>query len=177
MAEFVKLSVGETYPKRFSKNQEGAIAEFLRVNNTLIINMPNINQNEVKSFKKGYLTCGLLAKNGAILFIWQFNDQKGRPVLTLDSPFDARIIPDIDLHDVTTSETRLAIDINVIDTATNIVKALRLVTMPPELTLSFLSAVQDQLVSISNGELQHQQWMQTTPAELLLSTTAHKMGT
>ena len=103
--------------------------------------LPEINNKDKKSFKKGRLKCSLLAKNGAILLTWQFDNQKGRPTFTFDSPFDARIIPDINFHHVTTNESRLVINF-VVDSATNIIKALLTMTMPPDLTLAFLSSVQ-----------------------------------
>ncbi|WP_299496435.1 hypothetical protein [uncultured Shewanella sp.] len=178
MENLVKLAVGQPYARVFNHNEEGAIAELLRSNsNTLIIAIPDLDHHEVKALKKGKLTCGFLYKNGAILFIWQFCDAKGRPVLTLDSPFDCRTVPDLALHDITTTESRLAVDIHVIDTAKNQVKALRSMTMPPELTLEFMSAVQDQLASSKNGEMQWQEWIQLDPTALFSQVKKYQMGT
>jgi hypothetical protein len=114
----------------------------------------------------------------AILLTWQFYNQKGRPTFTFDSPFDARIIPDINLHHVTTNESRLVINVVVVvvDSATNIIKALLTMTMPPDLTLAFLSSVQDQLVTKNNGEEQMNIWLQQTPEELFEQSKQYTMG-
>lgn len=174
--EQVLVRVGEPYPLNVPTG-EGAVSDFLRdVGNRLIVTMPNIDKREAKSFKKGSMTCGLLAKNGAILLLWQFFDEKGRKVTTLDSPFQSKIIPDINLHNINSSVDRLLIDVHVVDTATNLVKGLRAITMPPELTLKFLSAVQDQLAHHGNGEAQIQAWQRYQPEELTKTTAMYIMG-
>lgn len=171
----LNLQVGCTYPRKIP-GAEGAIADFLRSYNTLIIAMPEINKYEAQALKKGALQCGLLSKNGAVLLLWQFSDKQGRPILTLDSPFDARNIPDIKLHDVTNDKTRLLIDIHIIDSATNIIKGLRAVTMPPDLTIAFLSATQDQLTNVNNGDSQMKIWLQKEPNKIIVTTKKYLMG-
>jgi len=135
-----------------------------------------MDRAEVVAFKKGDLKCGLLVKNNTILFLWQFCDKKGRPVITMDTPFDARIIPDIKLYDVMNTDTRYAIEIHCVDTATNKIKALRHITMPYELTVAFMSAVQDQLTTKADPK-QLNIWMQQQPVELIKTTKNYDMGT
>jgi hypothetical protein len=169
------IAVGENYPYLIP-GQDGALSEFLRASNTLIITLQGIDKREALALRKGNLFCGILAMNGAILFLWQFHDKKGRPVLTLDSPFESRVIQDINLHKIENSKQRLLIEVHIVDSITNKVIGLRALTMPPELTIEFLTKVQEQLSSIDNGEAQMQAWMTQQPNHLISRIKTHQMG-
>lgn len=156
---------------------EGAISDFLRPSsNRLLISICDISLEEASVLSKGEMRCGLLAKNGAMLFLWQFKDKRGQPVFTLDSPFDAKAINDIQLYDVNTSETRMNIDVHAVDLSSKLVRSLRSITMPPGLTLEFLSAVQDQLATHDDGNMQLKTWMSMGPYELTKQTKMWLMG-
>ncbi|QDE31991.1 hypothetical protein [Shewanella polaris] len=169
------LVVGEKYHLQLPV-QDGACAEFLRASNRLIIMMKGIDKLEALALRRCNISCGILAKNGAILLLWQFHDNKGRPVLTLDSPFDARIIKDIQLHNIENNKQRLLINVHIVDSTTKEIKVLRAVTMSPELTIEFLSKVQEQISSIHNGEAQMQVWMSQQPCDLIRKIKMHQMG-
>ena len=173
---FESISIGQEYP--FSTPpSEGAISDFLRPSsNRLLISICDITSDEASVLSKGELRCGLLAKNGAIIFLWQFKDKHGRPVFTLDSPFDAKLINDIQLYDVNNSETRINIDVHAVDLSSKLVRSLRSITMPPGLTLEFLSAVQDQLATHKDGNMQLKAWMSMEPYELTKQTQMWLMG-
>jgi len=166
MSEFIKLSVGEKYPLPIPKN-EGAHAEFLRDGNILKIRLDSITPVEEKSLRTGTVKAGILTAPGAILWLFRFFDKKERPLLTLDAPFDARLIPtdQIQFHNIQNSEQRLLIEMHAIDGSTGILHAFRVVTLPPEIALQFLCAVQDQLASVV-GEDVYRLWMQKEPVEL-----------
>lgn len=174
-ARFEAIAVNQPYPF-ILPSEEGAVADFLRPSsNRLLITMPNISNYEAKALRKGEMRGGFFAESGAILFIWQFCD-KGKPVITLDSPFDARVVPDIRLHDINSKESRLNIDVHIVDLASKIVRGLRSITMPPDLTVQFLSAVQDQLCDNNSGEQQYQRWMACQPHELVGKTKMWVLG-
>ena len=169
------LAVNELYPSKLPVG-EGAVSDFLRpASNRLLITMKDISNAEAKVLKKGEMRGGLLAKNGAILFLWQFRE-KGKPVFTFDSPFDARVIHDIQLYNIENKETRLAIDIHIVDSESKMVRGLRSITMPPGFTIEFLSAVQDQITNHNSGEQQYQQWMASQPYELAHQTNMWLLG-
>lgn len=170
----ILLTLDQPYP--FKLASEGVIAEFLRPSgNILIVAIPGISAEEEKALRKGEMRCGMLFKNGAILFLWQFL-LKGKPVLSMDSQFNSKIIHDIQLHNIETAETRLLIEVHIIDTESGLIKGLRGITMPPALTLKFFSAVQDQLAGAENGESQHAIWAQLEPEQLTKSTRMFLMG-
>ena len=87
-------------------------------------------------------------KTGSLLWLFQFSDKKGRPILDFDCTFDVRIIPrdDLALHSIENEKQRLAIEIHAVDER-RIVRALRLVTLSPKMTIDFLSAAQEQMAS------------------------------
>lgn len=169
------LAVNEQYP--LSVPVESARAEFLRDSgNILLIALAGISDYEANALRRGPMRCGLLAKNGAILFLWQFRDESGKLVFTLDSQFDARIIPDIALHNIENSGQRLMIDVHIVDIDTGLLRGLRDITMPPGLTVKFLSAVQDQLTTHETGKEQIQRWMGEEPYTLAEQTKMWLMG-
>jgi hypothetical protein len=68
----------------------------------------------------------------------------------------------------------LAIEIHAIDEK-KILRALRVVTMPPAMTLKFLSAVQDQLAAIDKPGVMTR-WMQQEPSDLIRQTENWVLG-
>lgn len=172
----ITLAVNQPYPFPLP-GADGAVADFLRQSgNRLLITMPGISEREARVMRTGALHSGMLVGNGAILLLWQFRDKHNKPVITLDSPFDARVIQDINWHNIDNTEQRLVIDAHIVDSDTNIIRGLRAVTMPPTLTLAFFSAVQDQLAA-HGGDAQWRIWMQSQPVELFKSIRTHIMGT
>ncbi|HHC7270745.1 TPA: hypothetical protein ACN30M_004598 [Vibrio parahaemolyticus] len=176
MNEAVMLTVGQRYPMQIPAHGEGAIAELMRpFGNKLIVVMPDISEYEEGILRSGELHCGLLEKDGAILLLWQFRDG-GKKVITLDTPFDARIIPDLAMGELNSPESRYCIDIHIVDSFTNTVRGLRSLTMPPGLSRELMIAVKKQLGSRSNGEVQMSRWMQKAPHKLAKKTLMWKMG-
>ncbi|HCG5282822.1 TPA: hypothetical protein NJZ47_000697 [Vibrio parahaemolyticus] len=176
MNEAVMLTVGQRYPMQIPAHGQGAIAELMRpFGNRLIVAMPDISECEEGILRRGELHCGLLEKDGAILLLWQFRDGR-KKVTTLDSPFDARLIPDMTMEELTTPESRYCIEIHIVDSSTNVVRGLRSITMPAGLSRDVMNAVKKQLGSRSNGEAQMSRWMQKAPHKLAKKTLMWKMG-
>lgn len=169
------LVVGQKY--NFPVPQyDGAASDFLRRSgNRLLIALSGINDKEKKELRKSEIRGGIYARNGAILFIWQFLYKK-KLIMTFDSPFDSRVIPDLQLYNVENNQTRLLIDVHIVDSSTNLICALRAVTMPNDMTLAFFSAVQDQLSSKASGEKQLQSWLNTDLKILSKETKMYCLG-
>lgn len=139
----LSLRVGEKYSLPVSAI-EGASANFLsKSGNILQICLPDLQKSEVHSIRKNTLKAGFIKDGSLILWLFKFDEH-----LTFDCPFDVRLISkgDLALHDINSQNQRLLIDIHLIDTQTMIVKALRAVTLPPELTRNFLAEAQEQLI-------------------------------
>ena len=131
---------------------------------------------EDNCLKNGAIKSGFLYKNGCMLWLFQFCDKKGKPVLTLDCPFDAKLLPrdELALHSIENEQQRLAIEIHVVDEH-RIVRALRLVTLSNKMTLSFLSSVQDQLTTIADQSIM-ERWMDYPPFELIKDCDSEILG-
>lgn len=139
------LSVGKKYPLKIPA-PEGAFAELLHSSgNILIIAMADITEYEEKVLRLGSIRFGFVTKGSAIMLLWQFYDDKGLLAFSFDSPFDALLVDDIALHSIDNSEQRLTIEIHIVDSATKKIRGLRSITLAPESTVEFLSAVQDQI--------------------------------
>lgn len=172
----ILLERGKPYPLQHPK-QDAAVADFLRRSgNRLLIVLSGMNAREENAFRHGMITAGFLYQDGALLWLFRFYDNKGIILFTFDAPFDARVIPDDDrqLHDIDNAEQRLVIDIHAVDDK-GILRAIRAVTLPPTLTLSFLSAVQDQLAT-SAGERQMALWMSKQPEQLSVTVKLETLG-
>jgi hypothetical protein len=94
----------------------------------------------------------------------------------LDCPFDARLIPrpSLNLPDIKHGDTRLLIDLHIV--SDGIIRGLRGITLPPELTLEFLAAVQNQLASPKRHLHPPFEWSSLEPVELVKTTTMRVCG-
>ena len=173
----IELRRGEPYPLPLEQG-EGAAAQFLtQSGNVLQIVLPDMDSKEQNALRSGMIKAGLLYEGGAMLFLFQFYGAgAGKPLLTFDAPFDIRILSpkERNLHNIDNAEQRLAIEIHAIDEK-KILRALRLVTMPPDMTLKFLSAVQEQLATIDKPGVMNQ-WLQHEPSELIKKTETWVLG-
>lgn len=175
-ADFVKLAVGEAYHMHIQIG-EGAAAQFLmRQGNVLQIQICNITTKELAALKSGMIKAGFLYDAGAMLLLFQFYGQDGKPLLTFDCPFDIRLLTASrrNLQDIDNAEQRLAIDIHVID-ENKILRALRVVTMPPDMTRAFLAAVMDQLAALDKPGIM-EGWLRHEPSVLIEKAESWILG-
>lgn len=128
---------------------EGASAQFLqRGANFLQIAMPGISRSEATQVRNSTVWAGFKKDGPLIFWVFQFGD------LIFDCPFDARLIStdERDLPNVDNAEARYFFDIHLVDSQTNVIRGLRAVTFPSDLTRDFLCAVQEQLADIRDTE-------------------------
>jgi hypothetical protein len=176
MTELITLTRGEPYPLPLEQGQ-GAAAQFLmQSGNILQIGLPGMDSKEQNALRSGMIKAGFLYEGGAMLLLFQFYGSDGKPLITFDAPFDIRLLSSDrrKLHNIENPEQRLAIDIHAVDEK-KILRALRVVTMPPDMTLKFLSAVQDQLAAIDKPGVMAK-WMQQEPEDLLNQTENWILG-
>lgn len=149
-----------TYPFQLPV-EFGAISEFLRGGvNTLLVVMPGISAVDEFLINDGILEGGLLSQDDSILLFWVFT-HPDYPGLTLrfETPFDSRRVTELSLPTITDSNSRLPITIHAVDSSNNLVRCLRLITMPNEMSIAFLEAVQDQMSSALTSEIQLKLWL------------------
>lgn len=118
-----KIKVGEKYPGTYK--QEGL---FLDYENgfTLKIFLPNISEQEAAAFSSGKYKFGLAELSGILFFISEF---KGALDLS-DAPFHFGLYDDDRIDNLPTihdDSLGLSLNIIVVDSATGIIKTLRLI--------------------------------------------------
>jgi hypothetical protein len=171
------LECGKPYPLPLA-TEAGASAQFLmRKTSILQVVIPGMGTLEEWALTQGDLKAGILSGGGACLLLFQFHGRDTRPILTFDCPFDIRILPEDArvLPNTETAESRFVFEVHAIDERC-ILRGLRSVTMPPDMTREFFSAVQDQLASHASGEVRLQEWMRFEPVELVKHITMHHCG-
>ncbi len=172
----ITLELNKPYPLP-TATQAGASAQFLlKEGNLLQVVLPDMDTREQTALRRGKIKAGFLYDQGCLLWLFRFYDKHNKQVITLDCPFDASIIPKekLALHNITQESERLSIEIHGVDEKPN-TRALRYVTMSHELTLSFLSAVQDQLTTQHNPYIM-QQWMTESVSELIKKANMTTLG-
>jgi hypothetical protein len=165
--QFTRLARGEPYPLPLVQT-EGAVVLFLmKSGNFLQIVLPGMDAKEQNALRSGMIKAGFLYESGAMLFLFQFYGGDGKPLITFDAPFNIRILPvdERNLHNIDNERQRLAIEIHAVD-GHKILRALRVVTMLPDMTVKFLSAVQEQIAAIDKHGVMSR-WMNQQPDELI----------
>lgn len=172
-----QLSKKQAYPYPLATQGGGAAAQFLNgEKNILQIVLPKMTHKEQTALNSGKMTAGFLYQSGALLWLFQYYDEDGLILLTLEAPFDARLISkeNLNLRDIHNCHKRLVVEVHALDEQ-NILKVLRVVSLPPELTVKFLNAVQQQLCSEGNEKIMRQ-WLQAKPALLAQQTDMCVVG-
>lgn len=112
-----------------------------------------------------------------ILFLFDFGDGG-----QYDAPFDATLYSrnELRLPSITHTDQQIAIDLHLIDSDSHVIKAIRSFTFPPELTIDFLQAVQEQLAghfSQNDYQLKLTMLYQDAIDNLIKKNTMYRMGT
>lgn len=173
----IALNRGQPYPLAVSSN-DGAEAVFLtRGGSVLKIRINGMTGEEERGLRYGTLKAGLLVEGVALLWLFEFFDEKG-PLFTFDAPFDVRAIPVDDRELPSTAsgtESRLLIQVHAVDEA-GILRGIRGVSLSPGVTRKFLAAVMDQLVATDSGAEQHRRWRSVEPVDLARLTPMELCG-
>lgn len=167
----ITLTCGELYPIPVTEN-EGAVAQFLiRPGNFLQIVLPGMSAKEQAAIESGMIVAGLLYEHGAMMLFFQFyGDEK--PEITFCAPYNVRMLPADNrvLPNIENPEQRFPFEIHAID-GNKILRVIRKTTMPPDMTIAFLSAVQDQLMSIEKPGVMRG-WLERRPDYLIKQSLA-----
>lgn len=136
------LVVGAEYPLPLLAEDEGLSVQLLTDDNLLQVCLEEMSYEEIMALKTGPISAFIAVKQPVILLAFKFGDE-----LILDCPFDARLIPsnELKLPSVTAEQHSLALTMHGIDIAENSLQAVRTINLDHQLTVEFLSAVQDQL--------------------------------
>lgn len=173
----ILLERGKAYPLPIPMDR-GAAAQFLTMGGSMLqVKINGMTRDEEWALRFGRMWAGMLAGNGAILWLFRFCGRDNQPLLSLDAPYDIRLLPPErrDLPSIDKPQQRLLIDVHAIDER-DILRGLRGITLSPDLTLGFLSAAQDQLASLDRGEKQMDEWMRHDTEGLMRMTKMWECG-
>lgn len=169
----IHLVQGKPYPLPIVQDKgQGAVAIFLpktgSVEKVLQIVLPDMNATEQKALQAGMVKGCIFYEAGAMLLVFQFYGDGGKPLLTFGTQFDIRqFSPEQHkLHSTYSANQGLNIGIHGVDDK-GILRVLRTVTMPPEMTQRFLQSVQEQLAESNSGVSILVQWLQNKPMDLI----------
>ncbi len=165
------LTCGQFYPIPVAEN-EGAVAQFLiRPGNFLQIVLPGMSASEQAAIESGKIVAGLMYEHGAMMLFFQFfgND---KPEVTFYAPYNVRLLPPDNrvLPNIDSPEQQFPFEIHAID-GNKILRVIRQTAMPPDMTLEFLNAVLDQLVTIEKPGIM-KGWMERKPDRLIKKSLA-----
>lgn len=166
------LVQGKLYPLPIVQDKDqGAVAIFLpktgSVEKVLQIVLPDMNTAEQKALRAGMVKMCLLYETGAMLLVFQFYGDSGKPLLTFGTQFDIRQFPaQHKLHSADHANQGLDIEIHGVDDR-GVLRAFRTVIMPPAMAKIFFCTVQDQLAESNSGASILAQWLRIEPTDLI----------
>jgi len=168
-------------PCEFAIHSSGADGAFLDLfydkSQMLVIQFNDITMDEADSFREADIYCTLLTKDNAIRLVWIFK-QGDETAFELDTEFDARLIPteELTLTELSTEETRITLTIVLVDTKDTVVKGLRYLTIPPELSRALIDATEKQLMTKDSDQPVQHIWAQYSVSELASMDKAWRLG-
>jgi hypothetical protein len=171
------LRVGKPYPLPY-RQVDGAAAQFLtHCDSILQVCIQSPTSDEIWALRKGNMYAGLLVLPSAILWLWQFCGPNKKPLLTFDSPYDIRLLSPEQrcLMDIENERQRLLIQVHVIDER-GLLRGIRAISLPADLTRKFFAAVMDQLACPVPSEVAMHAWMQRDVTDLARETGMQVCG-
>jgi hypothetical protein len=163
----ITLTCGEPYPlpvPDYDPALRHAIPLFLiRPGNYLQLIIPGMTEQEETAISAGTIKAGIMYEAGAMLMVFRFHDAAGYQLMVFECPFDIKAWPADNrrLPDSDDSDQRLPVQIHALD-ENKTLRALRDVAMPPDMALTFLLCVQDQMAAFANPELV-KTWLEAEP--------------
>ncbi|MBD0788179.1 hypothetical protein HUO09_17630 [Vibrio sp. Y2-5] len=139
-------SVGESYPNP-AVPQNAVSAQLLQEGGSnLVISYPKLLVGEVLGVREGDISIAMHTDSNCILLCWKV-EHESEQFLRFYTPFDIRLYKDtpIEIPELNTENTRLLINIHLIESLTNILQGQRLITFSPEFSKMFLDMVHKQL--------------------------------
>lgn len=155
-SEIIALTVGKPYPLNMPVT-EGAVTElFMDGLSMVLIYLPNITEREVKSFGKP-ISVGMYWDKRRTYFLWQFGTGKNKMVF--EGIYEPALVPEhlLKMPQLSYDTSRLVITFHVVDSSSKIIKVLRAVTLPPNIS--------NELIELTHHQL-HAPELITVPADV-----------
>lgn len=179
ITKMAKLSLGELYPFPLRQTEDEEVQFLIKPWNMLQIVLPSMDSQAEQALRTGMVKGGLLYRNGAMLWLFQFysDSDGGKPLLSFYAPFDIRQLPPDQRYlegDFREQRQRL-VEVYGID-SNAILRAVREISLPQELMLEFMDAVHDQLAENNTGQQQIHQWLALDMSALMVQCKMWVLG-
>lgn len=144
------LTIGQTYPLKIN---EGAAADFMVSNtNRLIIGLPGLQADEVRSYRKDPIRAGVISDGSWASVVFQIGKKSFSSVLIC--PFDAAAIPEqaYTPPNLRSDIARMAVELHLVDTDNGRLCGLRVFTLAPKTSRDLLKIATAQRSSPRNPD-------------------------
>lgn len=171
MNNLTTLSKGAPYPLNIPSYEGAAAQFFIKSGFILQVMLPSAQSSEIKALRKGKIKAGFIRDESQILILFEIGD------MLLECLFIPQIIPNNEyvVPDLKTQKSRFGIDMHVIDTNTNILKALRSFTLSPKLSRQ-LSQCTDEIRNQKFISFSSKLFNKDSVESLISKTEMHQCG-
>lgn len=139
------IEVGKPFPGT-KPIHESVIFEFKQSGGFLRVAWTSPSQFELKQFAEGKIKLGLVEIDGIIFILVKFGSMSW-----MDAPYHVKFFPPYDLEDLADSNKGYLINYVMLDAKNRIVKVLKLLKMPHEMSLQFKEFVTKQRETSIDG--------------------------
>lgn len=134
-----EFKVGKPYQEGLKRIPEGMTFIYNQGGGFLRIVFKRPLDSEIKEITQGKIKLGLLEEDGILFFFIKFGE-----LPWMDAPYNVGLSKFYDLEDLTDEKRGYTFQIVLIDEITGIVKALRLIELPHEMSKRFKELVEKQ---------------------------------
>ena len=133
-----QLEVGKPYQVGLKRFSEGFVLDFNQGGGFLKIVFDSPIDSEIKEIEDGKIKLGLIEEKGIIFFLFKFGN-----LPWMDTPYNVALSQPYELQELTDEKTGY-VQIILIDGMTGIVKALKLIELPHEMSKRLKELVENQ---------------------------------
>lgn len=134
-----QLEVGKPYQAGLKRISEGFVFVFNQSGGVLKIVFDSPLDSEIKEIKDGKIKLGLIEEKGIIFLLFKFGH-----LPWMDTPYNVTLSQPYELQELADEKTGYAVQIILIDGMTGIVKALKLIELPHEMSKRLKELVENQ---------------------------------
>jgi hypothetical protein len=134
-----QLKVEKPYHAGLKRIPEGFTFFFNQGGGFLQIVFDSPLDSEIKEIKDGEIKLGLIEEKGIIFLLFKFGH-----LPWMDTPYNVALSQPYELQEITDEKTGYTVQVVLIDGMTGIVKALKLIELPHEMSKRFKELVENQ---------------------------------
>jgi hypothetical protein len=135
----MQQEVGKPHQAGLKRISEGFVLDFNQGGGFLKIVFDSPLDSEIKEIEDGKIKLGLIEEKGIIFFLFKFGN-----LPWMDTPYKVALSQPYELRELTDEKTGFTVQIILIDGMTGIVKALKLIELPHEMSKRFKELVDNQ---------------------------------